>query len=81
MWELRKEVLGWVMDGATMGIELSKKRQEQILKELKQALKKKRGLPFKKFEKLTIIFEYFTVFTLKIIHVTKHFPNFIIWDS
>ncbi len=52
VWDVRKNNLGWVMDGATMCIELSNKRQEAILEDLKQALNKKRGLRFKKFEKL-----------------------------
>ena len=36
-----------------MCIELSDNKQDAILEDLKQALKKKRGLLFKKFEKLT----------------------------
>ena len=52
VWAVRKEILGWVMDGSTMCIELSNKKQETILEDLKQALKKKRGLRFKNFEKL-----------------------------
>ena len=52
VWDVRKEILGWVIDGATLCIELSTSKQEAIERELKQALKKKRGLPFKKFEKL-----------------------------
>ena len=52
MWAVRKEMLGWIIDGATMCTELSDKKQDAILENLKQALKKKRGLRFKKFEKL-----------------------------
>ena len=52
VWAVRKEILGWVMDGSTMCIELSDKKQETILQDLKQALRKKRGLRFKSFEKL-----------------------------
>ena len=52
VWAVRKEILGWVMDGSTMCIELSNKKQETILQDLKQALRKKRGLRFKSFEKL-----------------------------
>ena len=53
VWATRKEILGWIIDGATMCIELSDNKQDAILEDLKQALKKKRGLLFKKFEKLT----------------------------
>ena len=52
VWAVRKEMLGWIIDGATMCIELSDKKQDAILEDLKQALKKKQGLRFKKFEKL-----------------------------
>ena len=33
-----KEILGWIIDGATMCIELSEKKQGAILEDLKQAL-------------------------------------------
>jgi hypothetical protein len=39
VWDIRKEILGWVMNGATMCIKLSNKKQEAILEDLKQALK------------------------------------------
>ena len=48
VWAVRKEILGWIIDDATMCIELPEKKQEAILEDLKQALKKKRGLKFKK---------------------------------
>ena len=52
LWEVRKELLGWVFDGATRCIELATKKQEAILKELKNVLRMKRGVPFKRIEKL-----------------------------
>ena len=52
VWAVRKDILGWIIDGATMCIELSEKKQAAILEDLKQALKRKQGLRFKKFEKL-----------------------------
>ena len=52
VWVARKKILGWIIDGAIMYIEFPDKKQVAILKDLKQALKKKRGLRFKKFEKL-----------------------------
>ncbi|KAL7545534.1 hypothetical protein ACHAWF_008883 [Thalassiosira exigua] len=51
LWEVRKEVLGWVMDGATRCIELAAKKQEAILRELKTVLRR-RKVPFKRFQKL-----------------------------
>ena len=38
LWEVRKEVLGWVMDGASRCIELAEKKQTEILKEIKTVL-------------------------------------------
>ncbi len=52
LWEVQKEVLGWMMDGATRCIELAKKKQEAILRELRTVLRIKRGVPFKRLEKL-----------------------------
>jgi hypothetical protein len=52
VWEVRKEILGWIMDGATMCIELSEKKRETMLKELKDVLRSRRGVPFKRFERL-----------------------------
>ncbi|KAL7546138.1 hypothetical protein ACHAWF_014914 [Thalassiosira exigua] len=43
LWEVRKEVLGWMMDGATRCIELTEKKQEAILHELRIVLRKKGG--------------------------------------
>ncbi|KAL7525691.1 hypothetical protein ACHAXR_001116, partial [Thalassiosira sp. AJA248-18] len=51
LWEVRKEILGWIMDGATRCIELAEKKQKAILRELKTILRLKRGVPFKRFEK------------------------------
>ena len=33
IWAVRKEVLGWIMDGATRCIQFSEKKQEKILEE------------------------------------------------
>ena len=52
LWEVRKEILGWVMDGATRCIELAEKKQKAILAELKTVLRIKNGVPFKRVEKL-----------------------------
>jgi hypothetical protein len=52
LWEVRKEILGWIIDGATRCIELSEKKQKTILKELKDVLRIKSGVPFKRMEKL-----------------------------
>ena len=42
VWAVRKEILGWVIDSATMCIELSNKEQKTVLGDLKQTLKKTR---------------------------------------
>ncbi|KAL7544284.1 hypothetical protein ACHAWF_007670, partial [Thalassiosira exigua] len=52
LWEVRKEILSWVFDGAMRCIELSVKKQEAILVELKTVLRIKSGVPFKRVEKL-----------------------------
>ena len=52
LWEVRKEILGWIMDGATRCIELAEKKQHAILRELKTVLRLKRGVPFKRVEKV-----------------------------
>ncbi|KAL7535679.1 hypothetical protein ACHAXR_009955 [Thalassiosira sp. AJA248-18] len=52
LWEVRKEILGWIMDGATRCIELAEKKQKAILLELKTILRMKHGVPFNRFEKI-----------------------------
>ncbi|KAL7548503.1 hypothetical protein ACHAWF_011783 [Thalassiosira exigua] len=52
LWEVRKEVLGWVMDGATRCIELAEKKQEAILSELRKVLRMRRGVPLKRMQRL-----------------------------
>ena len=52
LWEVRKEILGWVFDGATRCIELAGKKQNTILRELKTILRMRRGVPFKRLEKI-----------------------------
>ena len=52
LWEVRKEILGWIMDGATRCIELAETKQEAILAELKTVLRRKRGIPLNRFQKL-----------------------------
>ena len=51
-WEVRKEILGWMMDGSTCCIE-SKKTQKAIYKELKTTVQIHGGVPYKHFKKLT----------------------------
>ena len=43
LWEVRKEILGWMMDGATRYIKLSETRQRAIQKERKTILWIKKG--------------------------------------
>ena len=52
LWEVRKEILGWVFDGATRCIELATKKVDTILAELKTVLRMGRGVPFKRIQKL-----------------------------
>ena len=39
LWEVRKEILGWMMDGATRCIELAEKKQRAISKEIHRLLR------------------------------------------
>lgn len=52
LWELRKEILGWVFDGATRCIELAAKKQATITAEIKTILRISHGVPFKRVQKL-----------------------------
>ena len=52
VWAVRKEILGWMMDGATRCIELSEKKQLAIQKELKTVMRIKTGVPYNRVEKL-----------------------------
>ena len=51
-WEVRKEVLGWMVDGATRCIELAQDKQSFIDAELQNNVRMKKGVPFKRLEKL-----------------------------
>ena len=51
-WEVRKEVLGWMLDGGTRCIELARKKQEDIDHELHCIIRMSSGVPFKRVEKL-----------------------------
>jgi len=52
LWETRKEILGWIIDGAKRTIELTEKKQKAIQKELKDVLRMKNGVDFKRIQKL-----------------------------
>ena len=52
LWEVKKEILGWMMDGASRCIELAEKKRLVLLAELKCVLRMKRGVPFKRFQKV-----------------------------
>ena len=52
LWEVRKEILGWIFDGATRCIELAEKKRDAILAELKTCLRIKSGVGFNRFQKL-----------------------------
>ena len=52
LWEVRKEILGWIFDGATRCIELAEKKRDAILAELKTCLRIKSGVGFNRIQKL-----------------------------
>ena len=52
LWEVRKDILGWMMDGATRCIELTEKKQTAIAKELRRMLRIKSGANFSDLERL-----------------------------
>ncbi|KAL7529738.1 hypothetical protein ACHAWF_003097 [Thalassiosira exigua] len=52
LWAIRKEILGWMIDGATRCIELAEAKQKAILAELKTVLRMKRGVPYNRLQKL-----------------------------
>ena len=52
LWEVQKEILGWVFNGATRCIKLVEKKQAAILKEVTAVLQIKKGVSFKRIEKL-----------------------------
>ncbi|KAL7545113.1 hypothetical protein ACHAWF_008474 [Thalassiosira exigua] len=51
-WEVWKEILGWMMDGATRCIELAEKKRKAILAELRTVLRMRRDVPLKRMQKL-----------------------------
>ena len=51
LWDLRKEILGWLFDGATRCIELPADKQERMQLELKSILRLQR-IPRKRLEKI-----------------------------
>ena len=51
VWEVRKEVLGWVFDRTTRCIKLVEKKQKFVTGELK-TIAQMTGVSFKRFEKL-----------------------------
>ena len=52
LWEVKKEILGWMMDGASRCTELAEKKRLALLAEFKCVLRMKRGVPFKRFQKV-----------------------------
>ena len=51
-WAVRKEVLGWMVDGATWCIKLVRDKQSAIDIELQKIVRMTKGVPFKRIEKL-----------------------------
>ena len=52
MWDVRKEILGWMFDGASRCIEITEGREEKINMELKTVLQIRSNVPFNRFEKI-----------------------------
>ena len=52
LWETRKEILGWMLDGATRCIELAEKKQEAIPREVRRLLRIKNGVAFNDLERV-----------------------------
>jgi len=51
LWGVRKEILGWVFDGARRVIEIPSKNIDDIIAEVKDILRH-RTIPFKRFQKV-----------------------------
>jgi hypothetical protein len=51
LWEVRKEILSWTFNGASMCIKINEGRQEKIMSEVKAVLLICSGVPFNRFEK------------------------------
>ena len=53
MWDVRKDILGWVFDGVSKYIEYPTNKKEKVLKEIKDSIRNKAGIKFNDFENLT----------------------------
>ena len=53
-WEVRKEMLGWMVDGATRCIKLERDKESEIDAELHEIVRMTKGVPFKQIEKLIV---------------------------
>ena len=51
-WEVRKEFLGWIVDGAKRCIKLARDKQSAIDADLHNTLRLTKGVPLKRIEKL-----------------------------
>ena len=53
-WEVRKEMLGWMVDGATRCIKLERDKESEIDAELHEIVRMTKGVPIKQIEKLIV---------------------------
>ena len=53
-WEVRQEVLGWMVDGATRCIKLVREKRSVIDAELHKIVHMKKGVPLKRIKKLIL---------------------------
>ena len=51
-WAVRKDILGWVLDGKAKTMELTEEKKDELMRLTTQALRAKQGVPFNKFEKI-----------------------------
>ena len=60
LWDVQKEILGWMFDGASRCIEMTEGHQEKIMAELKAVLRIRSGMPFNRFEKIMGMLQHTT---------------------
>ena len=52
LWDVQKEILGWMFDSASRCIKITEGRQEKIMAEVKAVLRIRGGVPFNRFENI-----------------------------
>ena len=52
LWDVQKEIFGWMFNGASRCIEITKGRQETIMADLKAVLQIRSSVPFNRSENI-----------------------------